>query len=104
MIQHMHWLCHTCKREWLYARRVVPQTTEDQCPTCMSTDIEKVTYTPPFLGGDIPRPGVTVVIPSGANTGADVQHVPGSAPAFEQPNVTLMIDAAGDQDVYGVPV
>lgn len=102
MIQHARWLCHACGREWLHARREVPRTNEDQCPVCMSTKIERVTYTPPFLGGDVPRPGMEVIIPSGANTGDVAQHVPGATPAFVQPNLTIA--AADDQDVYGVPV
>lgn len=63
------WLCRTCAREWLDGKYAVgamvlhprlgltPWTPDLGCPTCWSAEIEFVTYTPAFLGGDIPRPG-----------------------------------------------
>lgn len=57
--------CGECKREW-----IVPETgmymnsapltitgnkRNDLCHYCGSGSIEYVEYTPPFLGGDIPR-------------------------------------------------
>lgn len=51
-MMHTRWFCHTCRREWVFALSWQP---EDGCPGCHGSQVEHVTYTAAFPGGDLPR-------------------------------------------------
>jgi len=90
MILHKRWLCHECKREWIDPKNMVNSSRmtitgnkrDDLCPICGSGQIEYVEYHPQFLGGDIPRPDMTVILPIAADTGEEVKSIEQGAPGF----------------------
>lgn len=80
------WFCASCQREWVSGPNhtvfrcggTVPWTADLGCPVCESAAIERLTYTPAFLGGDLPRGGQ---IESPNRVVAPIaEHVPKDAP------------------------